>query len=192
MKGRSNSMYGEGQADQPVSPPPDALLCGCRMAFVLFCLVVPIQMHFPCAPSCWHLLWLRRMASPMAGSHPFLPRDRSRGTLDRVLLLLLFFISNRIPSLAICLFLSRGQRPRIISWHLRCKEDLRVPEVQSSGPEAAGRGQSRGGCPGVVRGRVAPPQAIRMCSGCWPEKGRWQRLGAKYPNPRVPIQGVLW
>lgn len=82
-----------------------------------------------------------------------------------------FFISNRISSLAICLFLFRGQRPRIISCHLRCKEDLKVPEVQSSGLEAAGRGQTRGGCPGVARGHVASPQAIRMRPGCQPEKG---------------------
>lgn len=106
-------------------------------------------MHFPCAPSCWHLLWLRRMASPMAGSHPFLPRDRSRGTLDRVLLLLLFYKQQNTEPCNLSLPLSGPKA----AYHLLSPEMYGGPESsrgaelwpRSSWQGAKQRGSSWGG-----------------------------------------------
>lgn len=59
------------QAAQPdlSSLQQEVLLCGFRM--VLFCLVVPIWMHFLCFLGCWNVPWPRRQQG--AESLPFPP-----------------------------------------------------------------------------------------------------------------------
>lgn len=100
MKGRSNLCVGRGgQTDQlallSLALPSGKKRCSVDLGWLLFCLVVPIRMHFLCGPTHSLAMLAAEQGLPqdqLLGWRPFFSVNSLLvGALDRILLLLFFF-----------------------------------------------------------------------------------------------------